>query len=286
MKTLRTLASSLALAAAWIGCSSTAGAALITEWRFEATNDWINTTFSSPGSEPPTNNFLVSHTLPDGSDPNGAGGPYDIVRWGTPTTGSPSRSFLAMDEVHGGGGLFTNDPNGITGTTVYHGNYQQAIDGEQWLDTTTAITNITLTPLSPSGEPLGPIQRKFFINFNETVDTPDIGTCPGAPWPDGTVACPDAFSVDLSQAAFFITIDDYIYTFSLLLLDQFGSENIARLTFENGQATVWTEEGVRSKLVTRIVVTAERIPEPASLVLLGAGLAATGFFRRRRSQAS
>lgn len=286
MKTFRTLASGLALAAVCIGLSTAASAALITEWRFDATNDWVNTTFNSPGPQAPTNNFLVSDTLPDGSDPNGAGNNFDIIRWGTPASGSPSRSFLALDDVHGSAGLFTNDPNGVAGTTVYHGNYRQLASGQQWLDTTTAATTITLTPVTPEGEPLSPIERQFFINFTETIDTPDVGSCPGAPWPTGTTACPDSFTVDLSEAAFSITIDDYIYTFSLLLLDEAGSQNIARLTFEDGQATVWTEEGVRSTLVTRIVVTAEQVSEPAPLALLGAGLAVAGLARRRRKQAA
>ena len=285
MKTPRILASGLALALATIAMSGTAAAALITEWRFDATNDWTNTRFSSPGNQPPTNNFLVSNTLPDGSDPNGADGPYDIIRWGTPAAGSPSRSFLALDDVHGAPGLFTNDPNGIAGTTVYHGNYRQLSSGQQWLDATTAVTHITLTPITPDGTPLGPIDRQFAINFTETIDTPNIGTCPGAPWPAGTSPCPDTFTVDLSEAFFSITIDDYIYTFSLLL-DAVGSENIARLTFDNGLATIWTEEGVRSKLVTRIVVTAEQISEPAPLALLGVGLAMAGMAGRRRTPGS
>lgn len=287
MRTLRTLVSGLALAATCLGMSATAGAALITEWRFEATNNWVGTSFASPGPGTPTDNFLVSDLLPDGSDPNGPGGTYDIIRWGTPASGSPSRSFLALDTVHGAGGLFTNDLNGIAGTTVYHGNYRQLAAGQKWLDQTTAATTIFLTPVTPEGDPIGPIERQFFINFTETLDTPDIGTCPGGPWGPDVSPCPDSFTVDLSEASFSITIDDYIYTFSLLLLDEAGSENIAKLTLENGQATVWTEEGTRSKLVTRIVVTAEQVqvPEPAPLALLGFGLATAGLACRRRNSA-
>lgn len=288
MSIANALASRLSLLALYLGLglATTANAALVTEWRFEATNDWEGTTFSAPGPKPSNNNFLVSDTLPDGSDPNGpSSSAYDIIQWGTPAAGTPSRSFLAMDDRHGGAGLFTGDPYGIAGTTVYHGNYRQLATGQKLLETTTATTNITLTPLSPEGEPLGPIQRKFFIKFTESLDTLDSENCPGGPWPPGTASCPDSFTVDLSEAFFAITLDDYIYTFSLLLLDVAGSENIARLTFENGQATVWTEENVRSKLVTRIVVTAERVPEPAPIALLGAGLAMLGLARRRRIRA-
>lgn len=284
MKTLRILTSGLALAATCLGMSGAAGAALITEWRFDAVNDWANTTFSSPGPGAPTNNFLVSDTLPDGSDPNGSTSQYDIIRWGTPAPGSPSRSFLALDDVHGSDGLFTNDPNGIAGTTVYHGNYRQLAAGQQWLDTTTAVTTITVTPVTPDGDPIGPIQRDFFINFTETIDTQDNGACPGGPWAPDIAPCPDSFTVDLSEASFSVAIDEYIYTFSLLLLDEAGSENIAKLIIDNGQATVWTEEGVRSKLVTRVVVEAQRIPEPAPLALLGGGLALAGLLGQRRKR--
>lgn len=281
MTYLKSLVSSVALGAG-IFVASSAHAVLITEWNFSADNDWINTTFSSPGPLPPTDNFEVSPTLPDGSDPNGAGGNYDTIKWGTPATAG-GRSFLSTDDNHSSSGLFTNDTTGIAGANVYHGNYRQQQSGEQWLDATTLLTSITVTPVTPPGSGVGPINRQFEVEFTETVDTPDIGSCPGAPWPGGVSPCPDVFVADMTNATFDIQIDEYIYTFRLFF-DFDNSENISRIEQEDSTATIWTEEGVRSRLATRIVVEARRVPEPVPLALFGSGLLALGLLRGRSNR--
>lgn len=287
--TNRTLFSAGLLAAAACLClASAADAQPISRWRFDATNAWLNTTFTSTG-QPPTNNFLAADALPDGNDPNGPGHTFEIVQWGTPAENSPSRSFLAVETQHGADTLFTNSPTGIPGATVFHGNYRQSSTGEAWLATTTVAANITITPLAPDGTPLGfplgPLQQTFFIEFTETRDTDLTDDCQGAPWPGGTTPCPDRFSVDLSNAFFSFAFDDYLYTFRLLL-DLENSSNIERLTVSGPTATVWTGENALSILATRILVTAVPIPEPAAGSLLLTGLAAlgAGLSRPRRTR--
>ncbi|MEX6725131.1 THxN family PEP-CTERM protein [Parapedomonas caeni] len=278
------------IAAAVVGlatsvASLSANADMITEWSVSVNSGWQDSTWSSagPGSFDPAAPYVVSGALPNGADFNG-GLDYDIVKWGTPRTAN-GQSFLGVDDQYDVGGLLTNDAAGVAGASVFHGNFVQASSSpanpaEKYLDNTTLIASISFTPTNPAGPSLGPISVDFAIDFWETSNISALETCPGAPWPDATVTCPDRFIVSLENASYSTIVDGYIYTFTLSF-DPLASSFLRIDDNGDGTVTIWTAEGQLSKLATIIHVTA-RVPEPATVGLLGAGLALAGLARRRR----
>lgn len=287
MRRIQSVVMGAALAIAATTAAAPATAALITDWTVTISNNWSGTSFASsgPGSTDPVDPFGVFGTLPDGSDPSG--GSYDVIRWGTPAT-SAGRSFLAIDDTLTVGGLITNDANGVEGVNLYHGNYRQQISSsvspaERWLDNTTLLSTITVSRSSDPDEVVATSVRTFPIDFLETVNSANLASCEGAPWSSGTTGCPDRFTALVTESSFSFIFEGFRYIFSVIF-DSDNSQNVNRVEDGNdGSSTIWTNEDVRSRLATRIIVRAEAVPEPAALGLLGAGLALAGLMRKRRA---
>src|SRR5690606_25651821 len=149
MKPMRIALLGSAISLAAVASAAPASAALIENWIVSINNSWSDVQFASsgPASIAPQDPFGVFDTLPDGSDPRGLD--YDVISWGTPRT-DMGRSFLAVDETVSLAAT-TNDPIGVIGTSLYHGNYVQAAStsenpAERWLDSAVLNLEITLAP--------------------------------------------------------------------------------------------------------------------------------------------
>lgn len=295
MKPIRSALLGTAISLAVFSSTTAANAALIEDWVVSITNSWSDTQFASsgPGSFEPEDPFGVFETLPDGSDPRNLS--YDVISWGTPST-SAGRSFLGVDQTVAIGGLRTNDTTGVVGSSFYHGNYRQSSSSaespaERWLDSTVLNLRITLTPDGDDtrSQVFG---HSIPIDFMETRNTADLANCAGEAWPSGTAPCPDSLTTTTESASFSFIMDDFRY-FLTFLFDPENSQNVLRADMGEDTATLWTAEGARSRLSTRLAISSEPlagpmpVPEPNSIGIAAAGFGLLGLARLwRRKQAA
>ena len=291
MTIMKPIVSTVALIASLTLSAGVASASLINEWSFTINNTWNQaaTTWTAAGTTPAAP-FGSGSSLPDGNDPTGnPASDYTYVKWGSPEAPGGSKSFLGADNNLTVGGLYTNDATGVSGSNYYHGNYVQyepSNTREKWLTGTQLVSEITIQSVDPAGRNIA-VTGTYTISFTETLNGGNIEDCYGYPWPPsgptpGTTACPDYFTIDVSALNFSTgVIDGYIYDFTVAF-DPTSFENIAGIRNNpDGTITIWTNEEVLSRIGTIVTVTA-RVPEPAPLALMGAGLLAGGFMLRRR----
>lgn len=275
-----------------IGLAAMAGAlssqaAPIDRWVVTLTNDWSDVTFiGGPNTVAPANPFSMADTLPDGSNPRNL--TYDIISWGTPLT-EEGRSFLAVDDMATFGGLTTGDSLGVPGVNFYHGNYRQSATTngsppERWLDNATLNVRIALTPEGAESS-ARTFEHSIPIDFRETRNTSSIQSCAGTPWASSTTPCPDSLTI-LDEAANFPFVFDGVSYVLSFAFDPANSLNLTRLDQNEDSSTAWTNEGVRSRLATRLLIRAAGapapIPEPGTLGIALAGLALLAVARRTR----
>lgn len=264
------IAAALAISALSIG---TAHAVLVTQWNY-------------------TNEAGFTDWAPDATV-TGSGDSGDILN--LPTTlswGTNNESSLVADSPTSGT-VFTNGAP-ADGVPLIHNNFPIALGIS--LESATLSSVLTLTPIAPnppydgSGPGLQAPTIEFDILFSETENNPASGICADGSQlsdPANAAGCQDIFVLsnpDSLGSSIPFTFDgiDYLITIGGEGLGPLSAEACAAAGASAGCIGFLTEENTDNIFQANFTITAQVIPEPAMLGLLGLALGGMGFARRRR----
>lgn len=261
---LKQLAAALSLSVLSIG---SAHAVLITEWSY-------------------TNEAGFSTWTPV-PEVTGSGNSGDILN--LPTTLSwgdgDSSSLVANSPVNG---IIETNGAPAPGVSLTHNNFSIPLGLS--LETAVLRDVLRLTPLAPMGGPsFDAPELSFEILFAETENDPSDGVCA-----DGSAralavnsaGCRDIFVLnnpdELLGGSF--VLDDYLYTVIITVegLGPLSDGACAAVGADAGCIGFLTMENQTNTLQPFFQIIAQQIPEPDLLALLGLGLGALGFTRRRK----
>jgi hypothetical protein len=281
------LANTLAAAAVAAGFAAPASALEIVEdWNYYFRAAWTNYT---PAAGPGTPYGVIGDTPTAWSDPGMRGDFLPTrLRWGQTTPGSSSidpdrQSSLVITPRAQSGPvapnpvLRTNETN-LSTFDISHHNFV-IYQGDQALDSTNMVTNVTLQPRTPLGDPFTAETLTFLVNFEETRNQDP--NCAVAGGPD---ACSDIFVVNgLENLTRTIPGDvfgerfagvDYLATITLQGLLDLPDAACAIAGAEAGCRGFITSENQVNTFTAFFNLSAElpairAVPEPALLSLMG-----------------
>ncbi|ALS99132.1 THxN family PEP-CTERM protein [Lacimicrobium alkaliphilum] len=252
------------LAGAAMVASSVASASMVTLWDYDVVTEWVTAgpdapTFSAGGGSQTVSTSEIS--------------------WGG--VAASERSGLTIDPTVASGSVTTNGLGAQTAEITHTNN--SISSSFATLESATLFSSLTLFAAEPNPPYDGSSETaSFSSNFSiDFIETPNVaGDCI-----DGSATvCDDIFVLQAADLISMFSFNGYMYTVQIVApgLGLLGADACAAAGVAAGCFGLTTQEGGDNNVQFAFNITAQEIPEPASIAVLSMGLLMLGARRFRK----